>query len=148
TTYNHSSSYNRTYEKKVIEETPRIRVTTQSSPFTTHIIPSSFPSFPSTFGGNISSIHATDESLTATMDVSQFAADDLKVGTCQLQVSVIGQFIVVEAKHPEKADEFGFIERHFIRKFNLPRNVQPEGVSSNLTSDGTLTIQAFPLKPK
>ncbi|KAJ1366514.1 hypothetical protein KIN20_027192 [Parelaphostrongylus tenuis] len=143
TTYNHSSSYNRTYEKKVIEETPRIRVTTQSSPFASHILPTSFPSFPSTFGGNISSIHATDESLTATMDVSQFAADDLK-----LSVSVVGQFIVVEGKHPEKADEFGFIERHFIRKFNLPRNVQPEGVSSNLTSDGTLTIQAFPLKPK
>ncbi|VDM63150.1 unnamed protein product [Angiostrongylus costaricensis] len=39
TTYNHSSSYNRTYEKKVIEETPRIRVTTQPSPFTTHILP-------------------------------------------------------------------------------------------------------------
>ncbi|VDM63151.1 unnamed protein product [Angiostrongylus costaricensis] len=83
--------------------------------------------------------------------------DDRCVGICQLQVSVIGQFIVVEGKHPEKADEFGFIERHFIRykkifsnslKFNLPRNVQPEGVSSNLTSDGTLTIQAFPLKPK
>ncbi|EYC22461.1 hypothetical protein Y032_0017g3364 [Ancylostoma ceylanicum] len=33
-------------------------------------------------------------------------------------------------------------------KFNLPRGVQPEGVSSNLTSDGTLTIQALPLKPK
>ncbi|RCN30362.1 Hsp20/alpha crystallin family protein [Ancylostoma caninum] len=64
------------------------------------------------------------------------------------QVSVIGQFIVVEGRHPEKQDEFGTIERHFIRKFNLPRGVQPEGVSSNLTSDGTLTIQALPLKPK
>ncbi|KAK6051470.1 hypothetical protein COOONC_11025 [Cooperia oncophora] len=34
------------------------------------------------------------------------------------------------------------------RKFNLPRNVQPEGVSSKLTSDGTLTIEAIPLRPK
>ncbi|KIH53745.1 hypothetical protein ANCDUO_16116 [Ancylostoma duodenale] len=42
TTYNQTSSYNRTYEKKVIEETPRIRIGTipQASPFTTtHIIP-------------------------------------------------------------------------------------------------------------
>ncbi|WKY05878.1 hypothetical protein Q1695_006245 [Nippostrongylus brasiliensis] len=66
----------------------------------------------------------------------------------RFQVSVIGQFIVVEGKHPEKPDEFGTIERHFIRKFNLPRNVQPEGVSSNLTGDGTLSIKAEPPKPK
>ncbi|KJH52677.1 hypothetical protein DICVIV_01138 [Dictyocaulus viviparus] len=123
----------------------------------------SFPSFPTSFGGNISSIHATDESLTATMDVSQFAAEDLKktwhlfylrhilvISTrlseqsaitqtnnirhpktklpqlaknlnnhFELKVSVIGQFIVIEGKHPEKADEFGFIERHFIRNPNL-----------------------------
>ncbi|KAL6739210.1 hypothetical protein Aduo_012687 [Ancylostoma duodenale] len=90
TTYNQTSSYNRTYEKKVIEETPRIRIGTipQASPFTTtHIIPTSFPSFPSSFGGNVSSsfggnvssIHVTDDSLTATMDVSQYKADDLKL---------------------------------------------------------------------
>lgn len=34
------------------------------------------------------------------------------------------------------------------RKFNLPRNVQPEGVSSNLSGDGILSIKAEPLKPK
>ncbi|ETN83643.1 Hsp20/alpha crystallin family protein [Necator americanus] len=153
TTYNQTSSYNRTYEKKVIEETPRIRIASipHSSPFTTahHIMPTTFPSFQTSFGGNVSSFHSTDDSLNVTMDVSQYKPDDLKLSFEIYQtVSVIGQFIVVEAKHPEKQDEFGFIERHFIRKFNLPRGVQPEGVSSNLTSDGTLTIQALPLKPK
>lgn len=40
-TYNHSSSYNRTYEKKVVEEVPRVRLT--SIPFTTHhVLPVSF----------------------------------------------------------------------------------------------------------
>ncbi|VDO07527.1 unnamed protein product [Haemonchus placei] len=41
TTYNQSTSYNRTYEKKVIEETPRIRIAShpQTSPFTSHILP-------------------------------------------------------------------------------------------------------------
>lgn len=32
-----------------------------------------------------------------------------------IQVSVIGQFIVVEAKHPAREDEYGFIERCIIR---------------------------------
>ncbi|KAK5967193.1 Alpha-crystallin B chain [Trichostrongylus colubriformis] len=144
TTYNQSTSYNRTYEKKVIEETPRIRIAThpQSTTFPSHILPTSFPSFPSPLGGHISSLHATDDSLIVTMDVAQFKGPD------DLKISVIGQFIVVEGKHGEKQDEFGTIERHFIRKFNLPRNVQPEGVSSKLTSDGVLTIEAIPLKPK
>uniref|UniRef100_A0A7I4YL55 SHSP domain-containing protein n=1 Tax=Haemonchus contortus TaxID=6289 RepID=A0A7I4YL55_HAECO len=147
TTYNQSTSYNRTYEKKVIEETPRIRIAShpQTSPFTSHILPTAFPSipsFPSPLGGHISSLHATDDSLIVTMDVAQFRGPD------DLKISVVGQFIVVEGKHGEKQDEFGTIERHFIRKFNLPRNVQPEGVSSKLTSDGTLTIEAIPLRPK
>ncbi|VDO22804.1 unnamed protein product [Haemonchus placei] len=102
----------------------------------------SIPSFPSPLGGHISSLHATDDSLIVTMDVAQFRGPD------DLKISVVGQFIVVEGKHGEKQDEFGTIERHFIRKFNLPRNVQPEGVSSKLTSDGTLTIEAIPLRPK
>lgn len=64
------------------------------------------------------------------------------------QVSVIGQFVVVEAKHPEKQDQLGFIERSFTRKFNLPRNASPESVVSNLTSDGQLTITAQSNKAK
>ncbi|CAJ0604086.1 unnamed protein product [Cylicocyclus nassatus] len=177
-TFNQTSSYNRTYEKKIIEETPRIRISNlqQTSPFgsTHHIIPPSFPSFPTSasFGGNVSSIHVTDDTLSATMDVSQYKAEDLKLSrqfskiflTLQITnhvdfgtvpewiyfsgVSVVGNKIVVEGKHPEIADEFGTIERHFIRKFNLPRGVEPEGVSSNLTNDGILTIQALPLRPK
>uniref|UniRef100_A0A1I7XE03 SHSP domain-containing protein n=1 Tax=Heterorhabditis bacteriophora TaxID=37862 RepID=A0A1I7XE03_HETBA len=143
TTYNHSSSYNRTYEKKVIEETPRIRITSHSPFATHHVIPPSFSSFPSSysFGGNIGSVHTTDDSFTATLDLSQFKPEDLKV-------SVIGQYIVIEGKHGEKEDELGLIERHFIRKFALPKNIQPEDVTSNLTSEGTLTVQAFPPKPK
>jgi crystallin alpha B len=79
--------------------------------------------------------------VNATLDVSGFAPEDLKV-------SVVGQFVVVEAKHPEKQDQLGFIERSFIRKFNLPRNASPESVVSNLTSDGQLTITAQSSKAK
>ncbi|WKY05880.1 hypothetical protein Q1695_006245 [Nippostrongylus brasiliensis] len=81
TTYNHSTSYNRTYEKKVIEETPRIRIASHptTSPFPSHILPTSFPSFNTSLGGHITSVHSTDESLAVSMDVSHFKADDLKL---------------------------------------------------------------------
>lgn len=57
-------------------------------------------------------------------------------------MSVVGRQIVVEAKHGEKQDELGSIERQFTRKFNLPKNATPESVSSNLTAEGQLTITA------
>lgn len=53
-----------------------------------------------------------------------------------------GQYIVIEGKHAEKADDIGLIERHFIRKFQLPKNVHADTVSSNLTNDGQLTVTA------
>ncbi|CAD5219694.1 unnamed protein product [Bursaphelenchus okinawaensis] len=147
--YNHSSSYNRTYERKVIEEgggKPTVRI---SSPFQTVTagsggIPFSIPSLPSSsfitphnyhFGNCAGSFSSNDDSLNAILDVSGFAPEDLKV-------SVNGRQIVIEAKHGEKQDELGSIERSFVRKFNLPKNATPESVTSNLTGEGQLTITA------
>ncbi|CAD6191290.1 unnamed protein product [Caenorhabditis auriculariae] len=149
--YNSTSSYNRTYEKKVIEEAPRVRITTQThTPFIGGIglpmqelkiqglspfIPTSGLQFHGS--GQVSSFHATDDSFFASLDVSAYD-DDL------MKVSVVGQQIVVEAHQSEKSDEMGTIERTFTRKFALPKNVQPESVTSQLTTDGILTIKALP----
>ncbi|GMR49242.1 hypothetical protein PMAYCL1PPCAC_19437, partial [Pristionchus mayeri] len=152
-TFNTNSSYSRTYEKKVVEETPRVRL---SSPPTAHFtsgIPDSMfpPSFTSrlagglgdvsNFGGTFHSLKTTDDSISVQMDVKDYKPEDIKV-------SVIGQFIVVEAKHGEKKDDFGTIERHFIRRIPLPKGVAPEAVTSTLTTDGSLSIVALPPKPK
>ncbi|GMS96852.1 hypothetical protein PENTCL1PPCAC_19027, partial [Pristionchus entomophagus] len=153
-TFNTNSSYSRTYEKKVVEETPRVRL---SSPPTAHftsgipdsMFPSSFTSRlgglgggdVSGFGGSFQSIKTTDDSISVTMDVKDYKPDELKV-------SVIGQSIVIEAKHGEKKDDFGTIERHFIRRIPLPKGVAPEAVTSTLTTEGALSIVALPPKPK
>lgn len=50
--------------------------------------------------------------------------------------------MVVEGKHEEKADEHGYISRHFVRKYLLPADTEPEQVASTLSSDGVLTITA------
>lgn len=153
-TFNTNSSYSRTYEKKVVEETPRVRLSSPpTSHFTSsipdHIFPPAFTSRlghaglgdVTGFGGTFHSIKTTDDSISVQMDVRDYKPDELKV-------SVIGAFIVVEAKHGEHKDDFGTIERHFIRRIPLPKGVAPEAVSSTLTPDGSLSIIALPPKPK
>lgn len=123
-TYNHSSSYNRTYERKVIEEGGRPHITAPFQTITTSGVGFPLPSssFIAPYNyqfGSSGSFSFSDDHLSVSLDVSGFDPE-------QLKVSVIGQFIVVEAKHPEKQDHLGLIERSFVRKFNLPKHASPE----------------------
>lgn len=71
------------------------------------------------------------------MDVSQFKPSELTVKT-------VDRMVVVEGKHEEREDEHGFIQRHFIRKYSLPRGYEPKDVVSTISSDGVLTVKAPP----
>lgn len=50
--------------------------------------------------------------------------------------------IEIEGKHEEKQDEHGYISRHFVRRYVLPKGHDINQVQSNLSSDGVLTITA------
>jgi len=67
------------------------------------------------------------------MDVAQFKPNELNV-------KVIENCIVVEGKHEERADEHGYIERHFVRRYTLPKGYEADKVVSTLSSDGVLTV--------
>lgn len=69
------------------------------------------------------------------LDVQQFSPNEVTVKT-------VDRTVVVEGKHSEKADEHGFISRHFVRKYLLPEDIDLEQVASTLSSDGVLTISA------
>uniref|UniRef100_A0A1L8EIY9 Putative heat shock protein 27 n=1 Tax=Haematobia irritans TaxID=7368 RepID=A0A1L8EIY9_HAEIR len=71
------------------------------------------------------------------MDVSQFSPNELLVKT-------VDRTVMVEGKHEEREDEHGFIQRHFIRKYTLPKGFDPKDVVSTISSDGVLTIKAAP----
>lgn len=49
------------------------------------------------------------------LDVQQFTPNEISVKTTE-------KFIIVEGKHEEKADEHGFVSRHFVRRYQLPGN--------------------------
>lgn len=83
-----------------------------------------------------STVSVDKDKFQINLDVQQFSPNEITV-------KVAGENqIVVEGKHEEKPDEHGFISRHFVRKYFLPKGHDINQVASNLSSDGVLTITA------
>lgn len=70
------------------------------------------------------------------LDVQHFKPNEITVRTKG------DNTIEIEGKHEEKADEHGYISRHFVRKYVLPKGHDINQVQSNLSTDGVLTITA------
>ena len=81
--------------------------------------------------------HVGKDGFQVCMDVSHFTPNELTVKT-------VDRDVVVEGKHEEREDEHGFIQRHFIRKYSLPKGYDPKDVVSTISSDGVLTVKAPP----
>ncbi|CAD7004594.1 heat shock protein 23 [Ceratitis capitata] len=75
------------------------------------------------------------DGLQVCMDVSQFKPNELAV-------KVLDNSIVIEGKHEEREDEHGYISRHFVRRYTLPKGYDSDKVISTLSSDGVLTVSA------
>ncbi|XP_066998529.2 protein lethal(2)essential for life [Anabrus simplex] len=73
------------------------------------------------------------------LDVEQFKPEEI-------HVKLVGNNVVVQGKHEERPDEHGQIAREFERRYYLPRTVDKDAITSNLSSDGILIIEA-PKKP-
>ncbi len=73
------------------------------------------------------------------MDVTHFKPNEISVKTVENQV-------IIEGKHEERQDDHGFISRQFNRRYLLPKDYDPNTITSTLSSDGVLTVKAP--KPK
>nr|AJP36909.1 heat shock protein 21.1 [Oxya chinensis] len=82
-----------------------------------------------------SHIRNKKEGFEVNLDVQQFKPDEVSV-------KMKDDFIVVEGKHEEREDERGYVSRNFTRRYKLPKNIDIDGVTSKLSSDGVLTITA------
>ncbi|KAK9883314.1 hypothetical protein WA026_001494 [Henosepilachna vigintioctopunctata] len=70
------------------------------------------------------------------LDVQQFSPEEITVkATGDNQITI-------EGKHEEKEDEHGYISRHFVRKYTIPKGHDITKVVSKLSSDGVLSITA------
>lgn len=76
------------------------------------------------------------DKFQVNLDVQQFAPNEITVKATGENT------ITVEGKHEEKQDEHGYISRHFVRKYVLPKGHDINQTVSSLSSDGVLTITA------
>nr|ABC84492.1 heat shock protein 20.5 [Locusta migratoria] len=83
----------------------------------------------------VSSIQNNKEGFKVNLDVQQFKPEELTV-------KVVGDSVVVEAKHEERQDDHGYISRHMQRRYMLPKDVEVDQVQTQLSSDGVFTISA------
>lgn len=86
-------------------------------------------------GRGASIVQADKDKFQVTLDVSQFAPEEITV-------KVVDQKVVIEAKHEEKRDEHGWVSRQFVRKYIVPSQCDINQVESHLSSDGILSITA------
>ncbi|XP_034938248.1 protein lethal(2)essential for life-like [Chelonus insularis] len=85
--------------------------------------------------GGVSTLQADKNKFQVSLDVQQFAPEEINV-------KVSGRHVIVEGKHEEKQDEHGFISRQFVRRYMIPEQCDIDQVESHLSSDGVLTIMA------
>ncbi|XP_066260078.1 protein lethal(2)essential for life-like [Euwallacea similis] len=74
------------------------------------------------------------EKFQANLDVQQFKSEELSVRLTEDSV------LTIEGKHEEKQDEHGYISRHFVRRYLVPKGYDVGRIESKLSSDGILSI--------
>lgn len=75
------------------------------------------------------------DGFQVSMDVQQFNPSEITVKTNENSV-------LIEGKHEERQDEHGYISRQFTRRYTLPPGYDPNAITSELSSDGVLTVKA------
>ncbi|XP_040278198.1 heat shock protein beta-6 [Bufo bufo] len=95
------------------------------------------PSIPQPETG-LSEVKLDKDQFSVLLDVKHFSPEELTV-------KVVGDHVEVHAKHEERPDEHGFISREFHRRYKVPPTVDPTALTSALSAEGLLSIQA-PIK--
>ncbi|XP_035214168.1 protein lethal(2)essential for life-like [Stegodyphus dumicola] len=82
-----------------------------------------------------SEVKNDEKQFQVALNVSQFKPEEI-------EVKIVDNYVVIHGKHEEKSDEHGFVSREFTRRYMLPHNCESETVTSSLSPDGVLTINA------
>ncbi|XP_061401123.1 heat shock protein 67B3 [Musca vetustissima] len=82
----------------------------------------------------VGGLNHKDDEFSVYLDVGLFRPDELNV-------KVVNNHLIIEAKHEEReSDDSGYISRHFVRRYELPKNCDQDAIISKLTTDGVLSV--------
>ncbi|XP_037933529.1 heat shock protein 27-like [Teleopsis dalmanni] len=85
-------------------------------------------------------VYVDEKRFQVDIDVRQFKPHEIVVKTTD-------DYVIVQGNHEKRNDGNGLVERHFVRKYLLPRGFNANEVISDLSSDGILTIKVPPPPP-
>ncbi|XP_029564936.1 heat shock protein beta-1 [Salmo trutta] len=85
--------------------------------------------------GGVSEIRTGQDSWRITLDVNHFSPEEISIKTK-------GGFLEITGQHEEREDEHGSVSRCFTRKYKLPPGVDLQHVSSSLSGEGVLLVEA------
>lgn len=91
--------------------------------------------------------HESPRASSVDKDDFQVVVDVQHFKPEEIEVKVVDNQLVIAAQHEDKRDDHGWVSRQFIRKYQLPEDINAEGLASRLSSDGLLTIVAPKLQP-
>jgi HSP20 family molecular chaperone IbpA len=83
---------------------------------------------------------STGKTLITTLDVTNYRPEEISL-------RVENRKIYVDGKHHSEG-KYGSETSEFHRVFSLPEGVEPSSVSSRITHDGVLHVEAFKAPPK
>ncbi|CAL8387133.1 unnamed protein product [Boreogadus saida] len=85
--------------------------------------------------GGVSEIQSGQECWRISLDVNHFSPEEIAITTKM-------GYLEVSGKHEERQDQHGSVSRNFTRKYKLPLGVDLQHISSLLSGDGVLSVEA------
>ncbi|XP_020513005.1 heat shock protein beta-1 [Labrus bergylta] len=85
--------------------------------------------------GGVSEIQTGQDSWRIKLDVNHFSPEEITISTKE-------GYLQISGNHEEKQDEHGSVSRCFTRKYKLPQGVDLQHISSSLSGDGVLSVEA------
>ncbi|KAG8010695.1 Heat shock protein beta-1 [Nibea albiflora] len=85
--------------------------------------------------GGVSEIRTGQDSWKINLDVNHFSPEEITITTKE-------GYLQISGNHEERQDEHGSVSRCFTRKYKLPQGVDLQHISSSLSCDGVLSVEA------
>ncbi|XP_029940168.1 heat shock protein beta-1-like [Salarias fasciatus] len=83
----------------------------------------------------VSEIRTGQNSWKINLDVNHFSPEEISITTKE-------GYLQISGNHEERQDEHGTVSRCFTRKYKLPQGVDLQHISSSLSGEGILSVEA------